>query len=136
MPDDANVAEAWVLTLADQTLVMTKNGANRLGFAVLLLFYRANGRFPKKPIEIDEETVGCGSKSSEFGLHKRAETTGLQGSDFNCDGVLFGRREPPRVKLAGAEAVPGRAGSASADGLARSLVPAGFCQYARHAGYA
>jgi hypothetical protein len=51
-----------------------------------------------------------GSKSSEFGLHKRAETTGLQGSDFSCDGVLFGRREPPRVKLAGAEAVPGRAG--------------------------
>ena len=39
MPDDANAAEAWMLTLADQTLVMTKNGANRLGFAVLLLFY-------------------------------------------------------------------------------------------------
>ncbi len=57
MLDDATTAEAWVLTLADQMLVMTKNGANRLGFAVLLLFYRANGRFPKKPIEIDEETV-------------------------------------------------------------------------------
>jgi TnpA family transposase len=57
MPDDANAAEAWMLTLADQTLVMTKNGANRLGFAVLLLFYRANGRFPKKPIEIDDGTL-------------------------------------------------------------------------------
>jgi hypothetical protein len=57
MPDDANAAEAWMLTLADQTLVMTKNGANRLGFAVLLLFYRANGRFPKKAIEIDDGTL-------------------------------------------------------------------------------
>ena len=59
MPDDATAtaAEAWVLTFADQTLVMTKNSANRLGFAVLLLFYRANGRFPKKPTEIDDETV-------------------------------------------------------------------------------
>jgi TnpA family transposase len=59
MPDDASASavEAWVLTFADQTLVMTKNSANRLGFAVLLLFYRANGRFPKKPTEIDDETV-------------------------------------------------------------------------------
>jgi hypothetical protein len=57
MPDDANAAEARVLTFADQTLVMTKNSANRLGFAVLLLFYRANGRFPKKPTEIDDGTV-------------------------------------------------------------------------------
>jgi hypothetical protein len=57
MADDANAAEAWVLTLADQALVMTKNSANRLGFAVLLLFYQTHGRFPKKPAEIDEATV-------------------------------------------------------------------------------
>jgi TnpA family transposase len=36
---------------------MTKNSANRLGFAVLLLFYRTHGRFPKNPTEIDEATV-------------------------------------------------------------------------------
>jgi len=43
---------------------------------------------------------------------------------------------PPRVKLAGAEAVPGPAGSASADGLGRSSARAGSCPGARHAGCA
>jgi hypothetical protein len=57
MPDDVNAAEASMLTPADQALVITKNSANRLGFAVLLLFYRTHGRFPKKPTEIDEGTV-------------------------------------------------------------------------------
>jgi TnpA family transposase len=57
MPDDGNAVEAWMLTPADHALVMTKNGANRLGFAVLLLFYRTHGRFPRKPIEIGEATV-------------------------------------------------------------------------------
>lgn len=57
MPDDGNTAEALTLTPADQALVMTKNSANRLGFAVLLLFYRTRGRFPKEPTEIDGETV-------------------------------------------------------------------------------
>jgi len=57
MPGDGNSVEAWMLTPADHALVMTKNGANRLGFAVLLLFYRTHGRFPRKPIEIGEATV-------------------------------------------------------------------------------
>ena len=77
MPDHANAAEAWVLTSADQTLVMTKNGANRLGFAVLLLFYRANGRFPKEPIEIDEETVARVARQlgAELNDHDWCDTT-------------------------------------------------------------
>jgi hypothetical protein len=57
MPDDSSAAETWMLTPADQALAMAKNSANRLGFAVLLSFYRTHGRFPKKPTEIDEETV-------------------------------------------------------------------------------
>jgi len=47
-----------------------------------------------------------------------------------------GGGQPPRVKLAGAEAVPGPARSASADGLGRSSTPAGSCPGARHAGCA
>lgn len=57
MPDDGNAIEAWMLTPQDHALVMTKNGANRLGFAVLLLFHRTHGRFPRKPIEIGEATI-------------------------------------------------------------------------------
>ena len=47
MANDGNTAEARMLTLADQTLVMTKSGANRLPFAVLLLFYRASRALPR-----------------------------------------------------------------------------------------
>jgi hypothetical protein len=47
-----------------------------------------------------------------------------------------GGGEPPRVKLAGAEARPGRAGSASADGRGRSAARTGSCPGARHDGCA
>ena len=47
-----------------------------------------------------------------------------------------GGGKPPPVKLAGAEAVPGRAGSASADDLDPSSARVGFCPGARHAGCA
>jgi hypothetical protein len=57
MANDGNVAEAWMLTMEDRTSAMTKNGASRLRFAVLLLFYRAHGRFPTAPEEIDSEAV-------------------------------------------------------------------------------
>jgi hypothetical protein len=57
MANDGNVAEAWMLTMEDRTSAMTKNGASRLRFAVLLLFYRTHGRFPTAPEEIDSEAV-------------------------------------------------------------------------------
>ena len=52
-----DIPEGWTLTPADLTLVMTKGRANRLGFAVLLLFYRAHGRFPAAPTEIEPQAV-------------------------------------------------------------------------------
>jgi hypothetical protein len=57
MANDGNTAEAWTLTLADRTLVMTKSGANRLRFAVLLLSYRTHGQFPRTPEAIDVAAV-------------------------------------------------------------------------------
>ena len=39
--------EAWNLTLTDRPLVGAKRRANRLRFAVMLLFFRARGRFPR-----------------------------------------------------------------------------------------
>ena len=41
------------LTPAEYALVMAKNAANRLGFALLLVFYREHGRFPPSLAEID-----------------------------------------------------------------------------------
>jgi TnpA family transposase len=78
MPDDGTAAEAWTLTPADHALVMIKNSGNRLGFAVLLLFYRAYGRFPKKPTEIDAEALARVARQLgvEPDHHGEYDTTG------------------------------------------------------------
>jgi TnpA family transposase len=62
MANDGDTAEAWMLTLADRTLVMTKSGVNRLRFAVLLLFCRTHGRFPGTSEEIDDAIVVCAAR--------------------------------------------------------------------------
>lgn len=49
--------EAWDLTLADRPLVEAKRWANRLRFAVMLLFFRERGRFPRAVAEVDEAAV-------------------------------------------------------------------------------
>ncbi len=48
---------AWDLTLADRPLVEAKRWANRLRFAVMPLFFRARGRFPRAPAELDRAAV-------------------------------------------------------------------------------
>jgi Domain of unknown function (DUF4158) len=55
--DGPDITERWTLTPADQMLVMAKSRANRLGFAVLLLFYRACGRFPNALTEIEPGAI-------------------------------------------------------------------------------
>jgi len=42
-----DLIDTWTLRPEDHALVVGKSRANRLGFAVLLLFFRANGRFPE-----------------------------------------------------------------------------------------
>src|SRR3954468_19521949 len=49
--------EAWDLTLADRPLVEAKRWANRLRFAVMLLFFRARGRFPRVAAEVNGTAV-------------------------------------------------------------------------------
>jgi len=80
MANDGNTADTWTLTLADRTLVMTKSGVNRLSFAVLLLFCRTHGRFPRTPDEIDDAAVTCvarqlGMKPGDRGEHDVASRT-------------------------------------------------------------
>src|SRR3954447_10385678 len=47
----------WDLTLTDRPLVEAKRLANRLRFAVMLLFFRARGRFPRAAAEVDGAAV-------------------------------------------------------------------------------
>jgi len=44
--------DAWLLGPSERTLLGNKAGASRLGFAVLLKFFQAQGRFPRMAQEI------------------------------------------------------------------------------------
>lgn len=55
--DDGKNAESWILTAADHIFAMEKRRTHRLLFALLLLFHRVHGRFPKEPTEIDHSVV-------------------------------------------------------------------------------
>jgi Domain of unknown function (DUF4158) len=55
---ESNLPDRWTLTPADHALVAVKGRANRLSFAVLLLFFRDHGRFPSDGSEIDRRMVG------------------------------------------------------------------------------
>ncbi len=56
--DGTDIADCWALTPAERVRVMAKSGANRVDFALLLLFYRAHGRFPNESKEIEPGAVG------------------------------------------------------------------------------
>jgi len=45
--DSEDSIDTWTLTPEDHALVAGKSRANRFAFAALLVFFRANGRFPE-----------------------------------------------------------------------------------------
>src|ERR1700691_1203116 len=49
--------DRWTLSAADRELVMRKNAANRLDFALLLKFFQNAGRFPASTAEIDHAVI-------------------------------------------------------------------------------
>jgi TnpA family transposase len=55
--DVAAPLERWILTPSDLALILTKHHANRLSFAVLLAFFRDQGRFPRIASEVDDLLV-------------------------------------------------------------------------------
>ncbi len=44
--------DCWTLRAADRTLLGNKSSATRLGFAVLLKLFQAEGRFPRRPEDV------------------------------------------------------------------------------------
>src|SRR5512135_375267 len=84
---------------------MAKSRANRLGFAVLLLFYRAHGRFPSAPTEIEPQAVDQVARqigmeaTSHDGLDLAARTGKRHRAEIRA---LFGYRE---ATVADAEAL-------------------------------
>ena len=55
--DGDDVDDRWVLHTSDRTLLGNKTGATRLGFAVLLKVFQANGRFPYRLEEVPVAAV-------------------------------------------------------------------------------
>ena len=94
--DSEDSIDTWTLTPEDHALVAGKSRVNGLGFAVLLLFFRANGRFPEAseihPSIVARVAEQLGTNNgpildqawhSRTGKRHRAEIR-----------VLFGFREP------------------------------------------
>lgn len=52
-----DVEDRWTLRAADRALLGNKSGATRLGFAVLLKFFQAEGRFPRRPEDVPAVAV-------------------------------------------------------------------------------
>jgi len=51
--------DACELTPADRLLIEAKRWGSRLRFAIMLVFYRARGRFPRAAAEVDKEAVAA-----------------------------------------------------------------------------
>ena len=49
--------DRWTLRAADRALLGNKSGATRLGFAVLLKLFQADGRFPRRPEDVPAAAV-------------------------------------------------------------------------------
>ena len=62
MTDGSNTEDKWLLTPAERALVITKNRANRLGFAILLTFFRERGRFPRDEGEVERQGIAALSR--------------------------------------------------------------------------
>jgi len=64
--DSERIDDRWLLTPAERALVMTKRRASRLGFAVLLTFFRERGRFPRDSSEIEAQGIAALSRQLDI----------------------------------------------------------------------
>jgi hypothetical protein len=94
--DSEDSIDAWTLTPEDHVRIAGKSRTNRLTFAVVLLFFRANGRFPEvaeihpsvvarlaQQLGIDTGPIADQAWQGRTGKRHRTEIR-----------VLFGFREP------------------------------------------
>ena len=70
-PTSGSSDEQWTLAPAERELVMTKNRANRLGFAILLTFFRERGRFPRDEAEVEAQGIARAEQTA-----RRADANG------------------------------------------------------------
>ncbi|MFH1602293.1 MAG: Tn3 family transposase [Pseudomonadota bacterium] len=96
MTDGLSTEDQWTLTPAERELVMTKRRANRLGFAILLAFFRERGRFPRGEAEVEAQGIAALSKQLGMPMPVDGEMfpTGRTAERLRAEiRVLFGFRE-------------------------------------------
>jgi hypothetical protein len=64
--ESERIDDRWLLSPAERALVLTKYRASRLGFAVLLTFFRERGRFPRDPSEIEAQGIAALSRQLDI----------------------------------------------------------------------
>jgi hypothetical protein len=88
--------DQWVLTPDDHGLVMSKHRANRLGFAILLAFFRDRGRFPRDESEVEPQGIAALSRQLNVAvpLDGEAFLTGRTAERLRAEiRIRFGFRE-------------------------------------------
>jgi len=88
--------DPWMLAPGEHALAMTKRRANRLGFAILLTFFRERGRFPRHESEIEPQGVAALSRQLDASLPVDGEAflTGRTAERLRAEiPVRFGFRE-------------------------------------------
>jgi hypothetical protein len=93
---DGNTEDQWLLAPAERELVMTKNRANRLGFAILLAFFRERGRFPRDETEVEVQGIAALAKQLDAlaPIDSEALLTGRTAERLRAEiRVRFGFRE-------------------------------------------
>ena len=68
------IGDPWALAPAERELVLTKKRANRLGFAILLTFFRERGRFPRDEAEVQAQGIAALSKQIDVAMPVDGET--------------------------------------------------------------
>lgn len=104
MPNGGGSPEdQWALAPAERDLVMTKTRANRLGFTILLTFFRERGRFPRDESEVEVQGIAALSQQLDVPTPVDGEAflTGRTAERLRAEiRVRFGFRE---VTVADAE---------------------------------
>ena len=89
MSDETDLPERWTITASDRTLITKRHSSSRLGFAVLLAFFREHGRFPRAVSETNRMMIEAIARQR---LSVRIDVHEAGSPDFHA--TLTARRVP------------------------------------------
>jgi hypothetical protein len=73
MDEVGSADDPWIVAPDDHALVMSKRSRTRLGFAILLAFFRDRGRFPRQVSEVDPHGIAALSRQLNLGSPHETE---------------------------------------------------------------